>query len=336
MEQENAKGQPQFTRRPWQSLIVLIAFLIVLAAGYIILHTYIPGSIDSRLSDEDKTVVSLILNDTAKVPDSVKVAGALNYILTSVKLANTEAASDFIKEYASIKPATLLSILPSLSISTKSYFWLNSEKKYLEVIFWSVFGVLASLLYFISEAIRKNNFKEEETPVYLAKVAYAPLITLIIVFSYNLLTGSVSFNSTSLELLVFSFILGFFSGRAIELLNKIKDVILPGKSTPEDELGNITVAGKVQLPPNLSEEAKKVKIVLKSIDGKGKLEETFTDKDGNYLFKNVREGLYEMNAETSTKDATYSAHIQEKNLTKDKKFDVDVLSLIEQKGEEDK
>lgn len=327
MSMDNIGGQPKFTLKPWQSLNALISFLIILAVVYIFLHSYFPGNIETKLSEEDKTVVSMILNDTAKAPDSVKVANAVNYIIKSLKPVNKKAESDFIQEYSTVKPVTFLSVLPSIEIPTKSYFWLNSDMKYLEVIFWSIFGVLASLLYFISEAIRNDNFKAEEIPVYLAKVAYAPLITLVIVFSYKLLTGSVSFNNTSLELLVFSFILGFFSGRAIEMLNKIKDVILPGKSVPEDGSGKITVAGKVHLPPDAGKDAGKVKIVLKSKDSNGKLAETFADKEGNYMFRNVPEGLYEMQAETSTKDAKFSAYINEKKLSKDQKLDVEVLSL---------
>ena len=332
---ENAAPK-EFTPQPWQSLTTLVVFLVLMVVVYFIMHFYIPGSIDSKLSDGDKAVVSLILNDTSKIADAVRVHDALMYIVNSVRPADSVTAANFFNKYSSLKPSELLSAMPSIRISTWNYFWLNTDTKYLEVVFWAIFGVIASLLYFISEAMRNKNFKEEEMPVYLAKIYYAPLIALVIVFSYNLLTGNVNYDNSSLELLVISFILGFFSGRAIELLNKIKDVILPGKITAEEEAaGKIVIAGKVQLPAGAKEiTPEKVKVTLVRADGKGKSVETETDREGNYIFKNIAAGAYKIKAETSSKEGKYSALIPEKQLAEGKRVDIDLLSLIKEKHEE--
>ncbi len=120
----------------------------------------------------------------------------------------------------------------------KSYFWLAGPHTYLEVIFWTIFGVIASILFYISSAIANGiGFKPEESPGHLAKIVYAPFISLIIIFSYNVISNPDSFIdvSASKGTLIISFLLGFYSSRAMKLLDKIKDVVLPyGDQTSAD------------------------------------------------------------------------------------------------------
>jgi hypothetical protein len=56
-----------------------------------------------------------------------------------------------------------------------------------------------------------------------------PVISLVIYFSINRLIsdGATSMAEFSHGTIVLSFILGFFSRRAIELIDKIKELILP-------------------------------------------------------------------------------------------------------------
>ena len=108
---------------------------------------------------------------------------------------------------------------------------------YLEIIFWTWFGLIASLLYNVSEALRTTEFKINEVGVHIAKFFYSPLISLVIYFSINNLIsdGSISLAEFSHGTIVFAFILGFFSGRAIELLTRVKDLILPLNAEKKEE-----------------------------------------------------------------------------------------------------
>ena len=163
-----------------------------------------------------------------------------------------------------------------------------------------------------------------------AKVFYAPLIALIIIFSYKLITspGSAVFDYTSIEIIVFSFILGFFSGRAIELLNKIKDVILPGGKTEEAPAGKGILAGKISVPKNVEGlSAEKIKVTLAPAVNSGIPAETETDADGIYSFKNIKDGVYELKASKTLKSVNYSASILNERISKDKPVVLEDLLL---------
>lgn len=112
----------------------------------------------------------------------------------------------------------------------KSYFWLAGPHTYIEIIFWTIFGVISSILFYIAMAIANGTgFKPSESPGHLAKIVYSPFISLIIIFSYNYLSNPDSFIdvSASKGTLIISFLLGFYSSRAMKLLDKLKDLILP-------------------------------------------------------------------------------------------------------------
>lgn len=135
--------------------------------------------------------------------------------------------------------ALAVSFIQNTRFRVKSYFWLAGPHTYLEVIFWTIFGVIASILFYISSAIANGiGFRSEESPGHLAKIVYAPFISLIIIFSYNVISNPDSFIdvNASKGTLIISFLLGFYSSRAMKLLDKIKDVVLPyGDKTTADE-----------------------------------------------------------------------------------------------------
>lgn len=134
----------------------------------------------------------------------------------------------------------LLKALPEVPIATSSYFWLASNSRYWEVIFWSIFGVLCSLLYSGTEYMRKGSFKQKEVYVQVAKFFYTPLCALIIVAGYDYFTfdddkSNLSLYTSTPGLIVISFILGFFSGSTITLLQRMKEMIFPSTKTDVDE-----------------------------------------------------------------------------------------------------
>jgi len=126
--------------------------------------------------------------------------------------------------------------LSQTRLQVKSFFWLSGNYIYWEIIFWTLFGVLCNLFYHVSEAKRKGIYRKEESYVHFSKLMYAPLISIVIYLSIDNILGTQN-NSTSEHknsLLVLSFVLGFFTGRTIELLNRLKDLILPGAVPKKD------------------------------------------------------------------------------------------------------
>jgi hypothetical protein len=118
----------------------------------------------------------------------------------------------------------------------KSYFFLKDYWVLLEIIMFALLGVICNCLYFMSEFIRKGEFDKNETGVYFVKLFYAPVIVLIIYLGAELfLVQKSNILPSPSNTIVFSFILGFFSGRAIVLLTRIKDALFPPKTN--DELG---------------------------------------------------------------------------------------------------
>jgi hypothetical protein len=134
---------------------------------------------------------------------------------------------------AKFDKVTFAVIVSQYPYKCKSFFWLIDGWAYLEILFWSLFGLICSLLYNVSEAIvaKHGKFNENELPVHWAKFFYTPFIALVIYLAMDILTLDKDINVSQYGngLIVFSFILGFFSRRAIDLLEKIKDIILPGK-----------------------------------------------------------------------------------------------------------
>jgi hypothetical protein len=313
------------------SFTVVIAALILLSVLYFIMHSYMKGEVYITLSDSDKTALTLILNNSQD--DSLTAAAArqkaMKYIVKELVPIDT---AGLYSSYESLDNIDFIAALPSIRVLTSSYFWLHGEGKYLEVIFWSIFGVLTSLLYFASEAMRLNKFRVEETSVYLAKVFYAPFIAIIIVFSFKILTaaGDMSLDDSSIELLIFSFVVGFFSGRAIDLLNKIKEIILPGRDKPEERpTGQVILTGRVSVPDdNVDFTAVKAKITLYSSLDKTEIAAAETNDDRIYFFKNISPGSYDIKAELKSGDDSFIAEITDRKLIKDKPVEIENIELI--------
>ncbi len=130
--------------------------------------------------------------------------------------------------------SALREYLGCVSYEEASFFWLSSGLAFLEVLLWSIAGVLCSLLFHGTEAIRNGNFDPSEVSVHKAKLLYSPIVTLVIVLSGNVAinNGDLNPDDSSYWLIVVSFILGFYSRRAIDLLDRIKDVFFRSSVPP--------------------------------------------------------------------------------------------------------
>lgn len=131
--------------------------------------------------------------------------------------------------------------LGKVRFEIRSYFWLTGPCVYLEIIFWSILGVLASLLFNLG-VLSKNSttdlanpqsyFDSSEIPFQVAKVLYAPICTLVVILGYNYFSNqNIVDISSSKGVLVFAFICGFYSSRVIALMDRLKEVLLPNSGT---------------------------------------------------------------------------------------------------------
>ena len=312
--------------------------LVILGCVYIRAHWNVPGSIDRKLSKEDITTVTSLLNDTTMQSeftpvqlDSIKKENALAFIFNRLNPKDEDSRIALQRQVAHLNTPTFISVLPSISMSSGYYFWLNNDWKYMEIIFWSIFGVIANLLYKSSDAVAQGIFdRRAELTLYTAKICYAPLISLVIIFSYSTLSDSneVHFDNTSLELLVFSFILGFFSSRAIELLNKVKDVLLPG-GKGEELQPTAGFTGKVEPPAGTSAiNLEETEITLRPLKAGEQEQTAYADEEGNFSFGGIKPGEYSIKAKLADEGlGTFSAGVEKKSVTKTGLAEPEVLIL---------
>jgi hypothetical protein len=152
---------------------------------------------------------------------------------------DSEQTEHILKHLRKASDQEAISFLHGQRFRVKSYFWLTGPEVYFEIMFWSIFGVICSLLYMLSDLHRKSSsnddtdnpkesFDPSEIPYQIAKIFYAPFTILVIILGYNYVQGSnVQDISTSKGMLVFAFLGGFFSGRLMAFLNRLKDALLP-------------------------------------------------------------------------------------------------------------
>lgn len=144
-----------------------------------------------------------------------------------------------------------------------SYFWLQGSKTYLEVLFWTLIGVLSSLIYYVSLAVRSElkdgdgndigPFSISEIPGQVAKLFYAPVCTLVLVITYSIFSTDYKMIDISVGkgIILFSFIAGFYSGRVMKFLDNLKDLVLPVSSTTPSKATPGTNASKSNVRVNL-------------------------------------------------------------------------------------
>ena len=190
--------------------------------------------------------------------DTIKFM-AISYIFSKYKPASPEDSVMAVRNFSKFDLKTFSYIVSQFPLKTKSFFWLGGNGwTYLEILFWSLFGLICSLLYNVSEAVSQKKFNENENPVHLAKLCYTPFLALIIYLAFDILTLNKDINVSQFGtgMIVFAFILGFFSRRAIDLLDRIKEIILPGKSREPDA---IPTEPSEAATPEIIEEAIQIK-----------------------------------------------------------------------------
>jgi hypothetical protein len=132
-----------------------------------------------------------------------------------------------------------------------SYFWLTGNNLYWEAVLWSLIGVFTSLIYYVSKANGVllggqpdddiGPFDRSQISGQVAKMFYAPVVTAVVVlgFSLVLIQKQVGVDiSVNHGLIIFSFIAGFYSGRLMKLLDKLKTAVFPDSPTPVANAGS--------------------------------------------------------------------------------------------------
>jgi hypothetical protein len=333
----------------WLSALCVLLSIVILT--YFLLHSHYPGCDHKKL---DTTQLASIDNIFSENPDPVVKTPKAD---TSIKLLQTQRATRdtlvraFLQNEYTGKldtgnwrqlNAVLLGLnnkdaklyLTNQEIIVHDYFWFTGAFTYLEVILWALIGVLVSLIYYVSlsntseakdadeESGDIGPFDPTEISGQVAKMFYAPISALVLVLGYNLLSADNKMTDISIGkgLLLFSFICGFFSGRVMKFIDKLKDLVLPISSTNSKSTPAATTAADItvglQLTPALAQSTdgpdiieggfNKAVVTLQPAAGGDAitLEAPAEDQGANFTAKQVPFGKYTLQAAMAYKNAT--------------------------------
>lgn len=266
----------------WQ--FALIAMLLSVLAVYTITHYIWQDRRGKEFVQLNKGQMDVINASIMVNPDSnlhcealllqrkERDAFIINYLQTEYHHnIDTAYLSDLRYLMAKQSSKDLFSYLSKARILIRGPFWLTGNTIYVEAFFWSVFGVLVSLIYYVSLANAKgstvagadenDSFNPREVPGQLAKLFYAPACTMVILLGYHIISSSDNMVDISANkgLLVFSFIAGFYSSRLMKFMDRLKDLLLPSGASP---LRSEAAGAKPAAPPAVAT----VKVILKTDD----------------------------------------------------------------------
>lgn len=201
----------------------LISILVLLAILYVVLHLAIPhGYINNKPTVEDISVLNSF--DSATFENK-----AIVYLDEKYEISKERVYADSLRSMIKLlQKQHFINVITQSGIRKRSFFWLYNDISIIELIFWALFGTLSSFLYYYAEHSRKGTVDEDEFPAYWAKLFYTPFVVIVIYFSPNLFSNEQGFNIYFGHwTIVIAFVLGFFSGRTIELLDRLKNFIFP-------------------------------------------------------------------------------------------------------------
>lgn len=293
--------------------ISAILFIVYFAA-----HFFCKGDEQIYLTKDQLGAVNAIITDSVQEDEAINREKVLSYISTiifinvsdSAKAARTAIIRNDLKQF---RNSELSIILPSYPFKIESFFWLTGSSVFVELIFWSLFGVSASILYRVSEAMSEDNFESEKIPIHIAKIFYAPLSTVVIFLSIEIFSqdGSIVLEDVSSSAIVMAFILGFYSGRTVELLRRLKDVLLPlgsGGSATDRQSRELPLSGglngRIALPSSVDTSVDPANFMtaaiwLISVEDASLYYVTKADTEGRFAFKRIPQGEFQLKAEYS-------------------------------------
>lgn len=306
------EGQKKLFQRWFIWAICISLFISII---YVVFHMRIPGSeIRSLSTDQLSTINSLITKYEAETDTSKKnslLKAIKNCLETSLLVSfnnDTTASKSIDALVVSSPPSQLTIILPTYAFEVKSFFWLKGRKVYAELLFWVWFGVISSVLYKAINQYKKGCFSKKLIYDHIAKFFYAPFVAIVLYLCSDLLSSQklIALDKISYGAIVFVFILGFFSGRAIVLLNRVKDVIIPANAEDQEDAENaqrFDIEGTVVNTTKFTDiSLSGCKVSLKSKDRPSRSFTTEVGADLIFKFDDVPEGLYQIEAELNVPD----------------------------------
>ncbi len=227
---------------------------------------------------------------------------------------------------ATYKIKHLITILPTYSFKVSSFFWLSGAKIFLEIVFWSLFGLMANLMFSVTKATK---FDKKRIPEHIGKIFYTPFSAIIIYLSINGLIneGAIVIDGVGKSVIVLAFILGFFTRRTILLLGKVKDLILPtGKDDIEPTTLEINEIKGTVIIDQVSDDIKAqhneyIAIRITGVES-DYVSVINSDKNGVFSFINVPNGNYSIEADLVIDETRYYAENQIQILENEPPLDV--------------
>lgn len=155
-----------------------------------------------------------------------RVRKAITYISSQYGNEISSSQLNNIEQYLStFSPKETGIFLADYRLSVTSFFWLSGSLVYAEVIFWVIFGVLCSLLFFAGNNIRKSEGNTQKDIVYqLARLFYAPFKGVILVLIYTYLKGGTTLHVEAGEgIIILAFLVGISSGVVLEFWDRVRN-----------------------------------------------------------------------------------------------------------------
>lgn len=333
MGKQESKSLLESLIKYWSQInpyIFLLCSILTLVIGiYLSIHGGSQGRNATEKNSAGIETLKLNTTDIAFISTSLLSDSVRN---DTVKLKQLDIIEDYLllqypgwdsvnriqlkKYFKNLSPASLTASLDKQKIQVSSYFWLSGKWAYAEIIYWALFGVLASLIFYVSDIAKdpKTPFNPKQIPSQIAKLFYAPLVTLILIFSYDYFAGE---NAVDIEaskgMLIVSFLLGFYSGRAMEMLNRVKELLLPYNATPpegEQQPPEVKVLIRLEPPEELNKEQLADAVVTLMVKGEKKEEVLQRGEDGTYSASIKKDKQYTLKASIASEGASpYTAEL---------------------------
>jgi hypothetical protein len=136
------------------------------------------------------------------------------------------------------------------------FLWTTGPLSYVEVAAWTLFGLLTWLLYNLQHYNRLGKDIRLWVQWYWSKVFQGVLIGLVVVVAIKQIDFGATFTGSIVPVIA-GFILGYYSDRARDYLDLIRDKVLPGTRAPSVTLrppelvsaSQVYVHGTVEGPP---------------------------------------------------------------------------------------
>ncbi len=259
------------TKKQWLIAASLVVTILVII--YTTLHACFCSSHGEKirqLSKDEFVAVTSIVQSDSTICNRDKEERVFKYLNRVMDLKDSSQIDTLIQEQG----VDNVNYLATYPFRVNSYFWLTDYWVLLEVIFWSLFGLMANLMYSVTRSreedidgnvILNSNevFDPNRIPEHIGKFWYTPFTSVVIYLALDALVSSGSIKETpeGAYVVVFAFILGFFTRRTIALLRKLKDIFFPsddsnnpanpgpqGPTQPDNNNGTETESKAVKFP----------------------------------------------------------------------------------------